>query len=99
MLECLACVRLTATLTGILSETHGAAGPPGSCEGKRMQTGKVKWFNEAKGFGFIVPDEGGDDAFVHITAVKKMASNVWRITNALNLIWLKVVTERCRLRR
>ena len=36
-----------------------------------MQTGKVKWFNETKGFGIIVPDAGGDDAFVHITAVKE----------------------------
>ena len=34
-------------------------------------TGTVKWFNETKGFGFIVPDAGGDDAFVHITAVKE----------------------------
>ena len=36
-----------------------------------MQTVRVKWFNETKGFGFIVPDEGGDDAFVHVTAVKE----------------------------
>lgn len=35
-----------------------------------MATGTVKWFNAEKGFGFIQPDEGGDDAFVHITAVK-----------------------------
>ena len=35
-----------------------------------MATGTVKWFNKKKGYGFITPDEGGNDVFVHITAVK-----------------------------
>ena len=35
-----------------------------------MPIGTVKWFNETKGSDFIQPDEGGDDAFVHITAVE-----------------------------
>lgn len=35
-----------------------------------MATGTVKWFNTQKGYGFIAPDEGGKDVFVHITAVR-----------------------------
>ncbi|MDR2777572.1 MAG: cold-shock protein [Rickettsiales bacterium] len=36
-----------------------------------MATGRVRWFNQAKGYGFIEPDTGGPDVFLHITALEK----------------------------
>ena len=40
-----------------------------------MATGTVKWFNKTKGFGFIIPDNGDKDVFVHITAVVESGLN------------------------
>lgn len=43
-----------------------------------MTTGTVKFFNEHKGYGFIAPDDGGNDAFVHISAVERSGMRTLR---------------------
>ena len=43
-----------------------------------MSTGTVKWFNAAKGFGFIQPDDGATDVFVHISAVERAGMSTLR---------------------
>ncbi len=61
-------------------------------EGKRrMPTGTVKWFNPDKGFGFIQPQDGGKDVFVHITAVQ--AAGLQSL-NENQKVTYEVVTER-----
>ena len=44
-----------------------------------MATGKVKWFDAKKGFGFITPDDGGKDAFLHVSALQ--AANVQSVSD------------------
>ena len=44
-----------------------------------MATGKVKWFDAKKGFGFITPDNGGKDAFLHVSALQ--AANVQSVSD------------------
>jgi len=58
-----------------------------------MSAGTVKWFNSQKGFGFIQPDDGGKDVFVHISAVERAGmSNL----NEGQKISYEVVTDRQR---
>jgi cold shock protein len=50
---------------------HGPVSQLSKLRGFPMTEGTVKWFNAQKGFGFIAPDAGGNDAFVHISAVER----------------------------
>ena len=56
-----------------------------------MSTGTVKWFNATKGFGFIQPDDGGKDVFVHISAVEKAGLGT---LNEGQKVRFEVVSER-----
>ncbi len=56
-----------------------------------MSTGTVKWFNAQKGFGFIQPDNGGPDAFVHISAVERAG---WPTLNEGDKVGYELVADR-----
>ena len=56
-----------------------------------MQTGTVKWFNAQKGFGFIQPESGGPDVFVHISAVERAG---WTSLNEGQKVGYEIVTDR-----
>lgn len=63
-----------------------------------MQEGTVKFFNETKGFGFITPDNGGQDIFVHVTGLKQQIREKDRVSfevqngrKGLNAVNVKVI--------
>ncbi len=56
-----------------------------------MPTGVVKWFNPTKGYGFIQPDEGGTDVFVHVSAVESAGLHS---LNEGQKVWYELVPSR-----
>ncbi len=57
---------LDSALGRIVSSKPGGTAPAGAA----TRRGTVKWYNPTKGFGFILPDDGGDDVFIHISVVQ-----------------------------
>jgi len=57
--------------TAQLQKDHTESDVLASGQGDQAHTGVVKWFNPGKGYGFIAPETGGDDIFVHISAVQR----------------------------
>jgi CspA family cold shock protein len=55
----------------LIAASEGPVEHSNTQESHEMAIGTVKWFNTTKGFGFIQPDEGGKDVFVHVSAVER----------------------------
>ena len=58
-----------------------------------MATGKVKWFDAKKGFGFITPDDGGKDAFLHVSALQ--AANIQSVNDG-QAVSYELTEQRCK---
>jgi cold shock protein len=59
-----------------------------------MESGKVKWFNPQKGYGFIQPDNGSSDVFVHTTAVEKAGI---KVLNEGQPVYYELITSKGRV--
>lgn len=78
--------KVTCTCEGSEADCKSTVTKPGTVKGA---TGIVKWFNDSKGFGFVTPDEGGKDIFVHFSAI---AGSGFKTLNENQRVSFDVVT-------